>query len=223
MVRPPDPLALDAATLSVHQIATFVVAPHSLVEALGASPLFTLVEDSGVARAEWMGFSVDESLAFPLGRITVHPQGILLDAFSEERVRELTRRVDSLGSWRVTPDETRAIRFEDAVAEPERLMHPLAESEGRNPSARDLGAWYLRAAWPFLPCDGLRGRTPQIAAQTGRGRDAVIKLLADLGLDLREVIPGFPLFDFEEIRDLLFPEPTPAPHAPAKRDATRRV
>ncbi|GJM45610.1 MAG: hypothetical protein DHS20C21_24520 [Gemmatimonadota bacterium] len=221
-----DPWALDAKRATFHQMATFVVWPHSLVAAVAASPLFEIRERDDVVRAEWMAASLDEPSAYPLGRITLHSNGVVLDAFSEERIADLQRAVDGLGSWRVTADETRAFSLEDLLANPAAVLHPVEESRGRAPTARDVAVWYLRAGWTFQPNPALNGRAPHIAARTGRGWTQLKGLLPELAARLPEDHSGFPRFDPEELELLLLPgapAPSPTPDPSRESGASRRV
>lgn len=201
-----DPLALDPRFVAVHQLATFVVEPRTVGRALSDSPLFAVETAAPVVRGEWHTLPDGEELTFPLGRVTVHPDGLLLEAFSEERIAALRRHIDAFGAQRATPDETRALPLDEAFREPARLLHPLEDAEGAEPSARDLARWFLRAGWPDLPNEHLDGRTPRRLLETGRGVARLESLLAELPDLLKAEWPAFPRFDPEELREILLPD-----------------
>jgi hypothetical protein len=214
---PIDRLLLAENGVTLHQIATFVKEPAPLADAVEASPLFDAESADGGMRAEWIALAPDEPVPFPLGRVTIHAGGVLLEGFAEARVDELRRALDALAAVPLTVDETRAFKLEDLLVDPGRAMHPLEEAAGAPPSRDDVARWYLRAGWPFQPCDALDGRTPYAAAKTGRGRARLEALLEELGPELARRYAGFPDFDPETLHELLL-EPKPKPKsAPRSR------
>ncbi|MBZ0267015.1 hypothetical protein K8I85_02565 [bacterium] len=220
---PIDRLMLAEGVVTLHQIATFVKEPAPLADAIDASPMFDAEgAEGGGVRVEWIALDPDEPVPFPLGRATIHPGGVLLEGFAESRVVELRRELDRLGPVRLTVDETRAFRLEDLLIDPARAMHPLEEAAGKAPTREDIARWYLRAGWPFQPCEALDGRTPYTAVQTGRGRARLEALLEDLGPELARRYPGFPDFDPETLHELLL-EPRPRPKPDAATRSRRRA
>ena len=109
-------MALERDEIAFHQVLTFAPEPFSLGEALLESPLFHVqIRDRG-AQAEWIQFCAEEGPSpFPLGRVTLHEQGILLETFNEDRTGVLRERVNSLGSWQVTLDQVRLFQVQDAI------------------------------------------------------------------------------------------------------------
>lgn len=206
-----DPLTLDPENVSLHQLATFVIGSDLLAEAMAKSSLFAQHPDDNSATWEWIATGPEETLPYPLGRVTLHKRGILLEGFAESRIREMTRHLDALGPLRISADETRAFRLEDLLREPKRALHPLEESRGRVPAARDVALWYLRSGWTYQPCPDLDGRPPYAAAQTGRGLKRMAGVIENLPARLKERYPDFPRFDADELRRLLLPLPAPAP------------
>ncbi len=218
-----DHLILDPEAVAVHQMATFVVEPRTVSRALQDSPRFTTEVADSVVRVEWTRLPDGEPTNLPPGRITVHAQGILLEAFSEERLRALQREVDAFGAQRATADEVRVLPLDEALRRPARLLHPLEEAEGTVPSARDLAAWFLRSGWPDLPDPALDGRTPRRLLETGRGRAALERHLTDVPDRLKDRWPAFPRFDPDELRHLLLPDEFPTPSdAGARTPGARR-
>lgn len=223
-MAPIDRLLLADDVVTLHQVATFVKGSASLADAVQASPLFDAEALEGGLRAEWIALGPDEPLPFPLGRLTVHAGGVLLEGFAETRVHELRRELDRLAPVRLRVDETRAFRLEDLLIDPGRAMHPLEEAAGGKPSREGIARWYLRAGWPFRPCDALDGRPPYVAAQTGRGRARLESLLEDLGPELARRYAGFPDFDPETLHEMLLePKPKPAPTPRSRRRAPGRA
>jgi hypothetical protein len=205
-----DPFVLDPEAIAFHQIATFSQGALSLTEALQRSPLFDLRLWDRAAEAEWIQYTADDERSlFPFGRVSVHSQGILLETFNEERMEIFLDRVNNLGSWQVTPDQTRVLRVDDAMQRPSALLQPIPELEGRMLNRHDVAETYLRMAWPFLVREDLGHRAPHAVIQTGRGRAAVDRILAKLPQELRSGIPTFPTFEIEELRKILLPEEVP--------------
>jgi len=218
-----DPLALDSRGVSLHQLATFVIGAGALSEALERSPLFALGKIGDIWVAEWFAMAPEETLPYPLGRVTLHPRGILLEGFAESRLEEMTRHLDALGPLRITADETRAFRLEELLAEPERALQSREPVRGGDAGGRALARWYLRAGWTYQPCAELDDRPPYVVAQTGRGRKRIEALLDGLPARLEERYPGFPRFEPDELRRLLIPLPAPAPSPPAEAPHASRA
>ncbi len=210
---PGDALRLDPDVVAWHQSQSFVAEPGGFAERLEASPLFRGAFRRHRGRAEWIRFD-DESdaLAFPLGLVTVHDDGILLDAFSEERMAALCSRVRELGAGAFTPDETRVFPLGHALANPGALARPLEEKRGEVPDAHAVVEVWLRMAWPFLPRPDLGGRLPVSVMTAGRGREAVEQILPALAAEL-SARPGFPRFSEEVLRAILL---GPAPGKPSR-------
>jgi hypothetical protein len=218
-----DPLALDPEGVSLHQLATFVAGSDLLAEALAHSPLFTLAREGSVARAEWIATAPEEPVPYPLGRVTLHARGILLEGFAESRIAELRRHLDPLGPLRISADETRAFRLEELLREPARAFHPVEEGSPVSPTVRDVARWYLRAGWTYQPCPELDDRPPYVVAQTGRGQKRIAALIDGLAPKLRERYRDFPDFPAEELRALLLPLPAPAPPPEVRRPRVSRA
>jgi hypothetical protein len=209
-----DPWALNPDTLSFHQLATFLQDSLSLVDRLEETPFFRVERLARGARVDWLGLLPEEDpLDFPLVRISIHPRGTLLEAFSEDRLNWCRRRIDELGSWRITSDQLRILRVPDAIARPGALLQPIHDLGPDALESREVAEIYLRMAWPFLPREELQGRSPYVAIRTGRGRAAIEEILPQVISEIRRDIPVFPAFELEEIRALLLP---PAARVPAE-------
>jgi len=204
-----DPTVLED-DLAFHQIVSFTLSPPPLADPLERSSLFRVRRFRHRTEAEWARWSAEhEPSPFPLGRVTTWSDGVLLEAFSDKRIRELRHRVDLASSWKVSPDEKRIFQLHDMLEEPIPIFRPPRESAGGE-TARDAAALWLRMAWAFLPREDLGGRTPASALATGRGRARVAALLAGLPAELRAADPRFPAFSVDELRPILLPEaPTP--------------
>lgn len=215
---PGDALRLDPDAVAWHQSQSFVAEPGAFADRLQASPLFRGGFRRGRGRAEWIRFD-DESdaLAFPLGLVTVHDDGILLEAFSEERMAALGARVRELNAGAFTPDETRVFPVEHALANPGALARPLEERRGETPDAHAVVEVWLRLVWPFLPRPDLGGRLPVSVMAAERGRDAVEQLLPALAAELA-ARPGFPRFPEEVLRAVLL---APGPGEPSRPSRAR--
>ncbi|MFN8178443.1 MAG: hypothetical protein U0167_10950 [bacterium] len=225
---PRDPLALDPDDASWHQLHTFVVEPRTFLERLEASPLFRGAPHRGWGSAEWVraSGSVGRS-AFPLGRVTVYPGGILLDAFSEARLSALLRCASALGAGRLTADETRAFRLDHVLAHPDSLLHPLSPAASSGRAVREIATTWLRMAWPFFPREDLEGRAPHVAMRTKRGSEGLDRVLTALPAELA-AIPGFPRFTPLALRAIVLPEAVrdlapriSSPRRPRPRSARR--
>ncbi len=214
---PGDALRLEPDAVAWHQSQSFVAEPGTFAERLEASPLFRGAFRRGRGRAEWIRLD-DEAdvLPFPLGLVTVHDDGVLLEAFSEERMAALCARVQDLNAGTFTPDETRAFPVELALANPGALVRPLEEKRGEVTDARAVAEVWLRMAWPFLPHAELGGRLPVSVLATGRGRDAVERLLPALAAEL-SARPGFPRLSPEILRAVLLPGAQGEPFRPSHR------
>jgi hypothetical protein len=208
---PLDPLRLDPEAVAILQSSTFTPDASTLVEPLERSPLFAVARIDRCARGEWIRYSSesDPSL-FPLGRVVVHPGGVLLEAFGEERMKALRSRVNDLNAVRVTPDEIRVVPIEEALNRPAVLMQPIHELDERELSGREVAETFLRMGWPFIAREDLGGRAPHVVIRTGRGRRAIAEILEKLPEELRDTYPALPDFDATELRGLLLPqEPRP--------------
>jgi hypothetical protein len=218
---PRDPWALDPAGAAWHQHHTFATEPRTFAERLSASCWFSGGPRHTWGTADWVLAAEDEDPSpFPLGRVTVHPAGILLEAFSEERLSALARRANELGGGRLTADETRTFRLEHVLARPSALLDPLSELSGRAPDARAVARAYLAMAWPFFPREDLDGRAPFRLSATARGRTILARVIPKLPGELA-AIPGFPRFTTRSLRALLLPGTLggvlPAPIVPPAR------
>lgn len=203
---PQDPTALDPAGVAYHQLVSSAPPPDHLAEALERSPLFRIERLEHGARAEWMQATPEsDRCLFPLGRVCLHPEGLLLEGFSEERLRRLRACMEEVVAGRMTTDQTRVFRVDAALARPERLHQPLHERGGETLTAREVAVTWLRMAWPFLPREELGGRTPQAALHTGRGRAAVERIVEHLPRELRRAMPAFPAFAVDALREILLP------------------
>ena len=221
---PGDALRLEPDVVAWYQIQSFVAEPRRFAAGLTASPLFRDLLRRGQGAAEWIRHDTeDDILPFPLGRATVHAGGVLLEAFSEERVQTLRHVVQHLGGGgALTADETRVFRLETALAHPDALLAPLQERRGATLDERGVARTWLRMAWPFLPRADLGDRLPVTLLATGRGRMALEKLLPELPREL-SAIADFPSMTLQELHDLLLPaaEPTPPPTRPKRIGAPR--
>ena len=92
---PRDPWALDAESVAWHQQHTFVAEPRTFAERIAGSERFrTELAGDGWGVADWILPSDEaEPSPFPLGRVTFHREGILLEAFSEARLLPEVRGV----------------------------------------------------------------------------------------------------------------------------------
>jgi len=186
-----DPLAMDPDAVAWHQLHTFATESHTFLERLVASPLFGGVLRHDWGTVEWNRPRPDaERCAFPLGLVTVHAGGLLLEAFSEERLGELRRHACELGAGPVTADETRAFRLEHVLAHPDALFQPLQPTPRAVPTAREIAARWLTMAWPFLPREDLQGRAPHEVLGKEGDRTHLIRVLDGLPAELAG-IPGF--------------------------------
>lgn len=210
---PGDALRLDPDVVAWHQSQSFVTEPETFADRLQASPLFLGEFRRGRGRADWIRLD-DEAdvLPFPLGRVTVHDEGVLLEAFAEERMTALRARVQDLNAGTFTADETRAFPLRFALQNPGALAQPLEEKRGEALDRRDVARTWLRMAWPFIPRADLGDRPPVSVLGTGRGDEAVAALLPVLAAELAAV-PDFPRLAVEELRAILFApaEPRPSP------------
>jgi hypothetical protein len=210
MGLPIDPLTLDPDGIAFHQLVTFSQEPISLGDALQRSPLFSVEIRKRSARGEWIRYSTEhEASFFPFGRISVHPHGVLLEAFTEERMEDLRRRVNDLGVWKITADQRRVFRADDAIAHPAGLLQPIHELEGRFLARREVAETFLRLAWPFFPREDLDRRAPHAVIGTGRGRAALDEILPKLPSEFRSRFPSLPEFEIDELRAILLPAEAP--------------
>lgn len=185
-----DPWALDPGDVAWHQSHTFLVEPHTFAERIVESGRFkSEIGREGWGIADWV--PPDDEAPFPLGRVTVHPGGILLEAFSETRLAALRRSATELGGGALTADETRSFAIAAVFANPTVLMQPLHERSERALDAHGIAETWLRFVWPFIARDDLGGRTPHLVRGTARGRAALASVVASLPAELRR-IPGFP-------------------------------
>jgi hypothetical protein len=208
--RSRDPLRLDPEYLAFHQLATFAPAPLTLTEALERSPLFHVEYFDRAARVEWVRHNPEgDPEPFPLGVVTLHSHGILLETFGDERMTGLKSRVDGLQSLRLSADEIRIVPVAEMIARPRALLSPLADEDDRELDRREVAIRYLRMAWPFLSRPDLGGRAPYLLVRTGRGRRELDTILEGLPDELASTVPGFPRFEPDELRKILLPEPAP--------------
>lgn len=207
-----DPLALDPDGVAWHQLHTFAAEPRTFLERLAASPLFGGVLRDDWGSVEWIRPVADaERCPFPLGRVTVHPGGILVETFSEERLVALRRHASALGAGPVTADETRAFRLEHLLAHPDSLLEPLHDADAPARTPREIAEHWLRMAWPFFPREDLGGRAPYVVVESARGRAEWELILRGLPAELA-AIPGFPRFTSRALVNLLSPaRPVAAP------------
>jgi hypothetical protein len=165
---PRDPLALDPEDAAWHQLHTFVPEPRTFLERLAASPLFHGLPRRGWGRAEWVRPSASVGrAAFPLGRVTVHAGGILLETFSESRLDALLRCANALGAGKLTADETRAFRLDHLLAHPDALMQPPAAALARGHALREIAPAELARipGFPRLTRSALRAIVLPVAAR----------------------------------------------------------
>jgi hypothetical protein len=214
---PRDPTVLQPAQVALHQLATFTPDAHGHIEALERSAHFHVRRVGRGAVAEWMRISAErDPSAFPLGRISVHPAGLLLEAFSERRLDWLGSEAAEAGLGRVRADQVRVFPIAEALANPSHLAQPLHELAEEDLTAREVALSYLRMAWVFLARADLRGRTPESVVRGGRGREALEGIVEGLPRELRAEFPSFPAFSADELLAHLLPEePVPGP-APAR-------
>lgn len=209
-----DPTVLGD-DLSFHQVVSFSLSPPPLADHLERSPLFELHGFRHSALAEWVRWTPEHELSpFPFGRVTIFGQGVLLEAFSERRMRALCDRVDALSAWQVSADERRIYQLPDVIEEPIVIFQPSPEAAGGPYTGRDAATLYLRLAWAFLPREDLAGRTPAAVVTTGRGRARLEAILDRLPAELRDTDRHFPDFSVADLRHILLPEefaPTDAP------------
>ena len=215
---PGDALRLDPDVVAWHQLQSFVAEPRRFADGLSTSPLFRDALRRGRGSAEWIRYDdEDDVLPFPLGRVTVHAGGVLLEAFSEERVHALQHCVQGLAAGRLAADEIRVFRLETALLNPDALLQPLRGRRGGALDERDVAIMWLRMAWPFIPREDLGDRVPVTLLATGRGRMALEALLPGLPREL-EAISDFPPMTPEELRRVLLPAaPTNASSPGPKR------
>jgi hypothetical protein len=197
----PSASGLDPRSLSFHQVVSFSSDP-ALPAELARSTAFRAVE--GVPAAEWIGEDPGSGL-FARGRVAWSGETIVLEAFSEEWLRELEEQLGELGRGRIARDETRSFRWEDLLARPGAPFRPGEEPRNESRARHELAALFLRLAWPFLPESGLGGRLPARVAVTGPGRAEVESLLPGLTDGLRERWPAFPELEADELAEILFP------------------
>ena len=217
-----DPLAMDPDAVAWHQLHTFAAESRTFLERLVTSPLFGGVLRHDWGTVEWIRPRPDAELcAFPLGLVTVHAGGLLLEAFSEERLADLRRHASELGAGPVTADETRAFRLEHVLAHPDALFQPLQPTPRAVPSAREIAGRWLTLAWPFLPREDLQGRAPHAVVGRERGRAQLMRVLEGLPAELAG-IPGFPRFTPRALRTLLLPARSGRVAPPAKLPAPMR-
>jgi hypothetical protein len=220
-----DPLALAREGLALHQSLTISASPPAWRPALESSPLFTVEAVPGGLRSAWVAPAPeDEPLSFPLGQVSICSGGLLLEAFSEERLRTLRCRLRGLRCGGVDVDQQRVMPVADALAKPERLLQPLQDLSGEPLDRRGVARQFLAMAWTFLPHASLGGRAPYAAVLTGRGRAALEETLETVTDEIREWLPGFPSFDPEELRSILFPQmrTAAAPEPSQRRTASAR-
>jgi hypothetical protein len=208
---PHDPWALDASGVAWHQSHTFLAEPRTFAERLAESDRFrAALAGDGWGVADWIRPAEEpEPSPFPLGRVTVHPGGVLLEAFSQSRLDALRRRASDLGGGALTADETRAFPIDAVLANPAVLLQPLQDRSERALDARAIAETWLRFVWPFLPRRDLGGRTPHRLAGTSSGR-AALETVADAVPSELESIPGFPRLPVQSIRAILLPPETSA-------------
>jgi hypothetical protein len=203
-----DPLALDPDDVAWHQLHTFVPEPRTFLERLRESPYFRGAPTRGWGHADWIRLSgTSPCSTFPLGRVTVHSGGILLDAFSEARLEAMRRRASTLGGGKLTPDETRSFPLEHVLAHPRALMQPLSVASSPARAVRDVAGAWLRMAWPFLAREDLHGVAPHLVVRARGGAEELATVLEKLPAELAR-IPGFPRFTASALRALVLPEET---------------
>jgi hypothetical protein len=212
-----DPTVLGG-DLSFHQVVTFSLSPPPLADHLERSLLFEVRRWQHTAQAEWVRWNAEhERSPFPFGRVTIFAQGVLLEAFSERRMKILRDRVDALGAWQVSADERRIYQLPDVIEEPIVIFQPSREPAGRQYTGRDAAELYLRLAWVFLPREDLAGRTPAAVVTTGRGRASLEAILDRLPAELRATDRNFPDYSVEELRSILLLEELAPTDAPEER------
>jgi hypothetical protein len=214
----PDPLALDESDVAWHQHCTFLTEPRTFVERLAGDRRFrTELRADGWGAAEWILLTEEsDPCAFPLGRVTASPVGILLEAFSEARLAALRRAAGSLSAGALSPDETRAFPLATIRKNPRLLLRPL-DATGEAWDAHDVARTWLRFVWPFVARADLGGRAPHALAATAKGRDTLAGLLEGLPDELAR-IPGFPRLTVETLESLILPPK----RSPARIPSTQR-
>jgi hypothetical protein len=199
-----------------HQLHAFVSEPRTLAERLAESALFRGAPRRGFGVAEWVGLDEEhDPLPFPLGRVVTHADGVLLEAFSEDRLEALRRRARALGGGDVAADETRSFLLETVLADPGVLLQPQHDPTGRAMTVLEAARTWLRMGWAFLPRPDLGGRTPCAALARAEGRAALEDALAGLPAELAS-IRGFPRMSSRALRAILIP-PAATPGALAAR------
>jgi hypothetical protein len=204
---PPDPAVLDPAGVAFHQLVMFSPARPELADALERSPLFLTRRTGATVVAEWIQFCVESDPSpFPLARVCLWNEGVLLESFSERRMDMLRGNLRDLGGGEISADQIRVFRVPDAIANPQGLFQPVHEESGDPLTAKEVAVAYARMAWPFFPHARLGGRTPHAAMKTGRGRAALEEILETLPRTLRDEIPSFPAFAVDDLHEALLPE-----------------
>ena len=215
-----DPNAIRPGDVELHQVVSLGPSPPTLAEHLERSPLFAVRRGAGATVAEWVRWTQEhERSPFPYGCVTVHGDGVLLEAFSDGRIRALRDRVDALSAWQVAADERRIFQVQN-------LLDASIVVFGDAHPSRYAAALFLRMAWPFLPREELAGRTPASVIGTGRGRASLEPILEKLPRELRLGDPRFPSYSAEELFSLLLPEepaPTDAPEEKPHSAERRRA
>jgi hypothetical protein len=206
-----DPTAIRPGDVELHQIVSLGASHPSLAEHFARSTLFAVRRGPHSTVAEWVRWTHEhERSPFPYGRVTVHGDGVLLEAFSDGRIRALRDRVDSLSAWQVAADERRIFQLPD-------VLDASIVVFGEPHPARHAAALFLRMAWPFLPREDLAGRTPASVVGTGRGRASLEAILERLPRELKLGDPRFPAFSAEELLRLLLPEEPAPTNAPEEK------
>lgn len=207
--RPADLITFELSSILLHQSITFDADGPELRSALIESILFRGQLKDGAARVEWVRVQSDgESFGCPLGVVTIAQGTTLLEAWSEARLARLRRAVESAVTARLTADETRIFRLEEALRRLEALFDQT--------TARHIASRFIREAWAFVPREDLHNRTPVMAMLTGRGRDAILRVWPDALREIRKDSPTFPEVTIDELRALLFDERAhPPPSSPA--------
>ncbi|MGH2571733.1 MAG: hypothetical protein ACRDGR_10930, partial [bacterium] len=137
-----DPNAIRPGDVELHQVVSLGPSPPALAESLERSPLFAVRRCAAEIVAEWVRWTPEHDRSpFPYGRVTVHGDGVLLEAFSDGRIRALRDRVDALSAWQVAADERRIFQLQNL------LDAPVVVFGEAHPS-RHAAALFLRMAWP---------------------------------------------------------------------------
>lgn len=220
---PGDPTVLDPECLAFHQLLTFSPARPEIVDALDGSALFAVRRRRKSATCEWIQLSAESDPSrFPLGRLRVFDDGVLLESFSERRLALLRSAAREAGAGEIAADQLRVFRIADALADPSRLLQPLHEIAGEPLTAREVAADYLRMGWAWVAREDLGFRTPAAVLGTGRGRALLEPVLDTLARTLHEEIPSFPAMSSDELRRILLAEaPSPAAESPAPPRSAR--